>query len=339
MQTYLLHGAEDIRLTDKPEPELEADHVLVESKFTGICGSDIHYYKHGYCGRFIPKRPFALGHEFSGIVRNVGSDVQRVRPGDNVAVDPSMPCGACGHCRSGHYNRCTAMKFLGSASCDPHIDGGLGQFVAIPAANCHVLPEGISLSQASLLEPLSVALHAVRHVKDIAGAKVLITGGGPIGQLVLRVVQAFGALHTSVSDVDSFARDFAMESGAHAVINPLDTDAWKDSDGYDIILEASGAPAALAASLEVIRRGGTLVQIGSLPEDVTLPANLIMTKELTVKGSFRYAHVFETAIALVAGGQLNLDGIISKTYSFEEVPQAMQHALSKDHVVKVQVAL
>ncbi|MDA1044606.1 MAG: zinc-binding dehydrogenase, partial [Verrucomicrobia bacterium] len=184
-----------------------------------------------------------------------------------------------------------------------------------------------------------VALHAARQVKNIAGATVLITGGGPIGQLVLRVVQTFGALHISVSDVDKFARDFAMESGAHAVINPLEKDAWKDSGGYDIVFEASGAPAAMAASLEVIRRGGALVQIGSLPEDVTLPANLIMTKELTVKGSFRYANVFETAIALVAGGKLDLDGIISRTYSFDKVPEAMKHALSKDRVVKVQVAL
>jgi L-idonate 5-dehydrogenase len=339
MKAYLLHGAEDIRLADRPHPEPETGQVVIETRFTGICGSDIHYYKHGYCGRFIPKRPFALGHEISGVVSAVGSEVQELHVGDEVAIDPSMPCGQCEHCLGDHYNLCTAMKFLGSASCDPHMDGGQGQFVVVPAKNCHVLPQGISLSQASLLEPLCVAMHAVKQVSNIEGASVLITGGGPIGQLALRVAQAFGAVRVSLSDIDAFAREFAMQSGAHAVINPLDKNAWDGNEGYDLVFEASGAPAAMGAGLEIIKRGGTLVQIGSMPEEVTIPANLIMTKELRVQGSFRYANVFEPAIAMVAAGQLNLDGIISETYGFDEIPEAMKRALHKDRVVKVQVAI
>lgn len=113
MKTYLLYGPKDIRLADRPVPTLEAGEVLVEIKFTGICGSDLHYFNHGFCGRFVPKRPFALGHEFSGIVREVGSNVQGLSTGDEIAVDPSMPCGSCNHCRSGHYNLCFNMKFLG----------------------------------------------------------------------------------------------------------------------------------------------------------------------------------------------------------------------------------
>jgi 2-desacetyl-2-hydroxyethyl bacteriochlorophyllide A dehydrogenase len=338
MKTYLLYGAKDIRLDEKSTPEPGAGQVLLAPKFTGICGSDVHYYQHGYCGRFVPKRPFALGHEFSGVICGMGPDVQGLSVGDEVVVDPSMPCGSCRHCRSGQYNLCQAMKYFGSASCDPHIDGSLAQYVTAPAANCHILPAGISLSQAALLEPLCVAMHAVRQAKEIAGASVLITGGGPIGQLILRVVRAFGALKVAVSDVDEYARAFALKSGADAVINPLEEGAWKSCDGYDVVFEASGVPSALANGLEMAHRGGSVVLVGTLPETFPIPGNLIMNRQLQVLGSFRFANVFEKALAMVAAGIINLDGIVTATYGFAEVPQAMQRALSKDRVIKVQVA-
>jgi len=339
MKTYLLYGPKDIRLAEKPAPNPEAGQVLVEIKFTGICGSDLHYFNHGFCGRFVPKRPFALGHEFSGIVREVGSNVQSLSIGDEIAVDPSMPCGSCNHCRSGHYNLCLNMKFFGSASCDPHIDGSMGEFVAVPSSNCYVLPKGIDLAQASLLEPLSVAMHAVRQVGNISGKSVLITGGGPIGQLILRVARAFGAYRVTMSDVNAFARDFALASGANAAINPVDENAWQANGHYDVIIEASGVPSALSNGLEVVRRGGTVVLVGTLPELFSLPGNLIMSKELKLFGSFRFAHVFQDAINMVAAGQINLDGIVTDIYGFDDVPIAMEKALAKDHVMKVQIAV
>jgi len=339
MKTYLLYGPKDIRLAEKPAPNPEAGQVLVEIKFTGICGSDLHYFNHGFCGRFVPKRPFALGHEFSGIVREVGSNVQSLSIGDEIAVDPSMPCGSCNHCRSGHYNLCLNMKFFGSASCDPHIDGSMGEFVAVPSSNCYVLPKGIDLAQASLLEPLSVAMHAVRQVGNISGKSVLITGGGPIGQLILRVARAFGAYRVTMSDVNAFARDFALASGANAAINPVDENAWQAYGHYDVVIEASGVPSALSNGLEVVRRGGTVVLVGTLPELFSLPGNLIMSKELKLFGSFRFAHVFQDAINMVAAGQINLDGIVTDIYGFDDVPIAMEKALAKDHVMKVQIAV
>jgi 2-desacetyl-2-hydroxyethyl bacteriochlorophyllide A dehydrogenase len=339
VKTYLLYGPKDIRLADRPVPTLEAGEVLVEIKFTGICGSDLHYFNHGFCGRFVPKRPFTLGHEFSGIVRDVGSNVQDLSAGDEIAVDPSMPCGSCNHCRSGHYNLCLYMKFFGSASCDPHIDGSMGQYVVVPSSNCYVLPRGINLSQASLLEPLSVAMHAVRQVGDISGKSVLITGGGPIGQLILRVARALGAYRVTMSDVNAFARDFALASGANAAINPVDEKVWQANEHYDVVIEASGVPSALSNGLEVVRRGGTVVLVGTLPELFSLPGNLIMSKELKLFGSFRFAHVFQDALNMVAAGQINLDGIVTDIYGFDDVPIAMEKALAKENVIKVQIAV
>jgi 2-desacetyl-2-hydroxyethyl bacteriochlorophyllide A dehydrogenase len=231
------------------------------------------------------------------------------------------------------------MKFFGSASCDPHIDGSMGEFVAVPSSNCYVLPKGIDLAQASLLEPLSVAMHAVRQVGNISGKSVLITGGGPIGQLILRVARAFGAYRVTMSDVNAFARDFALASGANAAINPVDENAWQANGHYDVVIEASGVPSALSNGLEVVRRGGTVVLVGTLPELFSLPGNLIMSKELKLFGSFRFAHVFQDAINMVAAGQINLDGIVTDIYGFDDVPIAMEKALAKDHVMKVQIAV
>lgn len=339
MKTYLLYGAKDIRLTEKSIPQPGSGEVLIEPKFIGICGSDVHYFQHGYCGNFVPKRPFALGHEFTGVIHSTGSNVQGLKVGDEVAIDPSMPCGSCKHCRSGHYNLCLSMRYFGSASCDPHIDGAMGQYVVVPAANCYVLPAGMSMEQASLLEPLCVAMHAVKQVDQIAGTSILITGGGPIGQLILRVVRAFGAYNVTVSDVNEFAREFSLKSGANNVVNPLEENAWKSFNGFDVVFEASGVPSALANGIQLARRGGSVVLVGTLPDSFSIPGNLIMNRELKLLGSFRFANVFEDAMNMVAEGIINLDGIFTDSYSFDNIPQAMQRALDKDKVMKVQIAI
>lgn len=339
MKTFLLYGKKDIRVFEKSIPEPGAEEVLVMPKFTGICGSDVHYFQHGYCGNFFPKQPFALGHEFAGVVHRLGSNVKGFTVGDEVAVDPSMPCGNCKHCKTGHYNLCLSMRYFGSASCDPHIDGSMGQYIVAPAKNCYILPVGITMAQASLLEPLCVAMHAVKQVKQIAGTSILITGGGPIGQLILRVVRAFGAHHITVSDVNEYARNFSMKSGADQVVNPLDENAWENLKNIDVVFEASGVPSALSNGIQVTRRGGSLVLVGTLPENFSIPGNLIMSKELKLYGSFRFANVFEDAMNMVAAGIINLDGIVTATYCFEDIPLAMQRALDKNEVIKVQIAL
>lgn len=338
MKAYLLHGALDIRAEERPDPEPMPGMVVVEPRFTGICGSDLHYFRHGYCGKFVPKRPFALGHEFSGVIRSIGSGVTGLTPGDEVAIDPSMPCGTCGHCRTGRYNLCAYMRYFGSASCDPHLDGSMARLVAAPARNCHRLPPGIGLAEASLLEPLSVAMHAVRQCGHPAGKRILITGGGPIGQLILRVLRAFGALDITVSDPDPFARQFALQSGADRILDPTAPDAWSTIAPFDICFEAAGSPVALSNAILATNRGATVVLVGTLPEEVSLPANLIMNRELNLRGSFRFANVFEEAMHLVAAGIIRLDGLVTHVHPFDEIPQAMELANARQNVMKIQIA-
>ena len=338
MKTFQLFGPKDIRLVEKAVPVPDAHEVLVRPVFTGICGSDIHYFRHGYCGQYKPLYPFALGHEFAGVVERVGQQVQGLAVGDRVAVDPSMPCGTCHHCRSGQYNLCLSMRYFGSASCHPHIDGSMSQFVVVPAVNCYVLPPQMPMEHAALLEPLCVALHAVRQAGHVSGKSVFIAGGGPIGQLILRVLKAFGTYSITVSDVDAFARGFALKSGASAVVDPLVESEWKGMADFDVAFEASGNPAALSNALHVVKRGGDVVLVGTLPETFSISGNVIMNRQLRLLGSFRFAHVFEEALKLVASGIIELDGIVTATFSFDDIPLAFQQALEKNGHMKIQIA-
>ena len=342
MRAFILHGKEDLRLGDLPSPTPQPGQVLVRVQRVGICGSDVHYFSHGRAGAFVPKRPFALGHEFAGEIAALGEGVTDLPLDTRVTVDPSQPCGQCRHCRSGRYNLCENMRYFGSASCDPHLDGGFAELVAVPARNCHRMPAGMSWGEAAMLEPLAVALHAAKRAGDVAGKTVCIAGGGAIGQLLALTVRAFGATQVTLSDLAAFPRRFALEQGADAALDPSDPASEQQAldlsgGGFDFVFEAAGSPKALAQALKVVRRGGTVIQVGTLPAEVPIPANLIMAKELTVVGSFRFAHVFPIALQLAGSRRINVAPLISQTFPFLDSPQAMAQAVAKDNVIKVQI--
>lgn len=334
MRAFILHGKQDLRRGELTTPAAEPGQVLVRVRRVGICGSDVHYFSHGRVGNFVPKRPFALGHEFAGEVAELGAGVSGFSPGDRVVIDPSQPCGHCQHCRSGRYNLCENMRYFGSASCDPHLDGGFAEFVAVPARNCHLMPEAMTWGEAAMLEPLSVALHATQRAGNLAGTSVYVAGGGAIGQLITLAARAFGAAHVTLGDLAEFPRRFAIEQGADAAINPADADS---DQNFDIVFEAAGSTHALIHGLKAVRRGGIIVQVGTLPPEVPIPANLIMSKELTVTGSFRFAHVFPMALQFAASRRINVVPLISQTFPFDETPQAMALAVSKQGVIKIQI--
>lgn len=343
MKAYQLHGPRDIRPAEMENPQPGPGEVRVRVARAGICGSDVHYYLHGRAGDFVMKRPFVLGHEFAGEVAEVGEGVRDLEPGMRVAVDPSQACGECRFCRKGRYNLCEDMRYFGSASRDPHIDGAFAEYIVAPALNCHPVPDGMSFGEAAMLEPLSVSLHAVKRAGDVVGARVLIMGGGPIGQLAALSARALGAAQIVLNDLDAFPRQFALENGVDAVLDAADPEAaGRAADlapgGFDVAIEATGASQALAFAIEAVARGGTIIQVGTLQSDAVLPANLIMAKELAVLGSFRFAHIFPVALQLVAAGKIDVVPLITRTYPFSELPEGMELASSKDQVIKVQVA-
>lgn len=342
MKAFLLHGAKDLRAQDIDMPAVFPGHVLLRVRRAGICGSDIHYYAHGKIGNFIPKRPFVLGHEFAGDVVSVGDGVSAAMAGQRVTVDPSMPCGGCKFCRGGRYNLCRDMRFYGSASCDPHIDGGFAEYVVAPARNCLAIPDHLGWGEAAMIEPLSVAVHAARRAGDLAGRRVLVTGGGAIGQLLALVARAFGAAQVVVSDIAAFPRALAVTLGAEAALDAgeLDFDARAVSlsqGGFDFVFEASGSAKALDQAIAAAERGATIVQVGTLPTPVTAQLNSVMAKELNLIGSFRFANVFATALDLAATGRVNLAALISAVLPLPDMQRAMDLAIGKIEVVKVQV--
>lgn len=342
MKAFFLHGRQDLRLAEVEVPKADAGQVVLRVRRAGICGSDIHYYSHGRVGSFVPKRPFVLGHEFAGEIVQIGDGVSTQLLGRRVTVDPSMPCGNCGYCRAGRYNLCGSMRFFGSASCDPHIDGGFEEYVSVPASNCLPLADTMSWGEAAMIEPLSVAVHAVQRAGSVSGRAVLVTGGGPIGQLVALVVRTFGASKVVLSDLAEFPRSLAVKQGADAAVDANDPHFTGIADevsngGFDFVFEAAGSAQALAQGLSVVRRGGTIIQVGTLPAEVTLPANVIMARELNLIGSFRFANVFPISLDLVGSRRIDLTPLISAVLPLDAMPEAMARAVGKQGVIKVQV--
>jgi len=345
MLAGVLHGAKDIRLNQVAPPELRPGMVLLRVRQAGICGSDMHYFEHGYCAAFVPTRPFILGHEFTADVAAAAADVKAPAVGARVTVNPARACGFCEHCKAGRGNLCRQTIMLGSASTNPPTDGAFAEFVTVRADQCHVLPPGLDDGLGAMMEPFAVALHAVKRAGTVSGKKVLVTGGGPIGLLVLITARAFGAAPAMLSDIVASRRDTALKLGADAALDPMaatlgDQVRELTGDGFDVVFEASGAPPALRQAFSLVRPGGTIVQIGTLgTDDIPLPANQVMTREIQFIGSFRYGNVFGEAIRLAASGRVNLEPLISQVFPLAELPQAMQRAFAKDSVMKIQISV
>ena len=329
MQAFYLHGACDMRPAEIDQPRPGPDEVLIQVRATGICGSDLHYYTHGKNGDFVPERPFILGHESAGEIVGSGSFAATLPLGSRVAIDPSHPCRNCAHCHAGTYNLCPHMRYFGSAACSPPQDGSFREYVQVRAENCHLIPEAVDYREAALLEPVAIALHGIGQAQPIAGRRLLITGAGPIGQLIGLVARHYGAAHLAVSDIRGDALDLAAALWADQPLRADDTDALTSAadTGFDAVIEASGAPAALAAAYEYCRAGGTIVQLGVQPGPVELPVNLIMSKELTLRGSFRFAHVFAAALDLLARRQLDITPLISARFDFADLLAGFDAAL------------
>lgn len=333
MKAFYLHSNKDIRAAEVDLPSIGAGEVLVAVERIGICGSDIEYYHHFKCGAFVPHSPFILGHEFAGKVAKLGPDAtvsgngQTLKEGTPVAVDPSLPCGRCEFCHSGRYNLCSNMKFLGSAAADPHIDGAMREYIAMPARNCYVLPEGVSLAEGALLEPLSIALHAASRAGSVAGLTALVSGAGTIGRLMAMVLHAFGSPFVGVSDPIEDRRDAALKGGANVAFDPAAADYSEQvrracSGGFDLIFEASGVAPAVRSAIHAARRGGTIVQIGTISREIELPANLIMVKELDYRGSFRTAHEYGVGLELVAAKRIDVMSLLTHEFGFDDVERA-----------------
>ena len=332
----VIHGPDDLRVAELPVPEPGPGQALVAVRYGGVCGSDLHYWKHGGVGDFRLREPMLLGHEVVGTVVGYGTPSPASPPaGTAVAVHPATPCGACPECGDGRRNVCRDVRYLGSAARFPHVQGGFAARVVVPAGQLRPLPQGLALRRAALAEPLSVALHAVRRAGDMTGRHVLVTGAGPIGGLVFAAARVAGAARVTVTDLLPTALEYARVAGADTVVRADDPDDAGWPCEVDVAVEASGVAAGLDTCLRLVRRGGVVVQLGMLPPGPSpFAGNLVVSREIELRGAFRFDTEFDEALRLLAA-EPSFDGLVSAVVPVREAESAFALAADRSRSCKV----
>jgi L-idonate 5-dehydrogenase len=260
MLAAVLHEPKLLRIDEVDVPQPQPGQVQIRVRAGGICGSDLSYYFKGKSGDFAVREPFVLGHEVAGEVAALGEGVSGLRVGQRVAVNPGLNCGECRFCVKGMTNHCLNMRFMGSASTFPHMQGMFRQYIAVAARQCVPVPDALDFAQASMAEPLAVALHALRHAGSLVGAHVLVIGCGPIGCILLSVARRAGAHRLVALDLAEKALQMAATLGADQTVLATDqaqVEAWSQARGtFDVVIEASGSAAGLDTALRAARAGG-----------------------------------------------------------------------------------
>ncbi|KAF2268210.1 GroES-like protein [Lojkania enalia] len=328
--SFVLQSPGKVSYEDRPIPELSSPYdVLVKPKWTGICGSDVHYWVHGRIGPFVVESPMVLGHESSGIVVAVGEKVKSLRVGDRVAMEPGVPCRRCVRCKEGKYNLCADMAFAAT----PPFDGTLAGYYSLPEDYCYVLPEKMNLEEGALIEPTAVAVHITRQAGIKPGDQVVVFGAGPVGLLCCAVAKAYGAKKVVTVDINEERLNFALKYAATHSFKSQKVSAEENGQkiveecglglGADIIIDATGAEPCIQTAIHALRMGGTFVQGGMGKPDITFPIMAMCTKELNVKGSFRYGPGdYQTAVDLVAGGRISVKELVTGKVKFGDAEQA-----------------
>lgn len=336
MKVAVMTGIGKMDFVERDIPEPKTDEALVKIEYVGVCGSDLHYYENGRISDFVVKPPFVLGHESGGVVVEVGSGVKHLKPGDRVALEPGKTCGHCEFCRTGRYNLCPEVIFFAT----PPVDGVFQEYAAHEAALCFKLPEKVGTLEGALIEPLAVGFHAAMTGGARIGQTALVTGSGCIGLVSMLALKAQGVSRVYITDVVSKRLEKAASLGAEEAINAAERDLLKiiaeREGGLDLVIETTGTDAAAAQGISALKKGGTMVFVGySKTGSMTLPMGMALDKELTLKTIFRYRHIYPLAIDAVARGAVDIKGIVTNVFDFDDIQNAMDRSVhDKAEIVK-----
>lgn len=327
-----LHAAGDARVAPFNLREGAAGETLLDVAAVGLCGSDLHYYKDGGIGSAVISTPFVPGHEFSGWLTEDLPELG-LRRGALVAVDPNQACGCCEHCRSGHPNLCPEVVFIGAP---PH-DGAMTERIWVPKSQIVAVPESFSPSDAVMLEPLGVAIHAVDLARPRLLERAALIGCGPIGLLILQVLRTAGASEILACDPQPHRRELALRLGASKVgASVADIGEWTRGEGLPLVIEATNAPEGFRDAIRAARIGGRVVLVGIPDGDsYVIPAAEARRRGLNIKFSRRMGHVYPRAIALVEAGKVDVEAVVSHRFPLSEGPAAFRrHAANEAGMVK-----
>jgi L-iditol 2-dehydrogenase len=342
MKVAIMQGIGKMGYEERDIPRPKTGEVLIKLEYVGICGSDLHYYESGAIGNYIVKPPFVLGHEPGGTVVEVGDGVRGLKVGDRVALEPGKTCGHCEFCRKGEYNLCPDVIFFAT----PPVDGVFQEYAAHESALCFKLPDNVSTLEGALIEPLAVGFHAANQGGARAGQTAVVMGAGCIGLVSMMALKA-GGVRVYVADVMQNRIDKAMELGADGVINAKEQDVTRavleltGGSGCDLAIETAGTEITTRQTIAFSKKGATIVLVGySKTGEMTLPMSLALDKELTFKTVFRYRHIYPMAIDAVASGRVNLKGIVTDVFDFDDLQNAMDKSIAdKANIVKAVVKI
>jgi L-iditol 2-dehydrogenase len=344
-----LHGPADLRIESMPHPGPPPEgKALLKIAAVGVCGSDLHTFRHARIGDTRLEGPLILGHEFAGVVEEVGpgsmdGNFQPLAPGTRVAVDPAQPCGRCLPCEQGNPNLCEHLHFCGLWP-----DGGaLCQWMHMPARCCFPLPPEIDNASAVMLEPLGVAIHTVDLAKICVGHQVAILGAGPIGLCILQLVRLAGADRIYVTDKFPWRLELARRLGATEVFNCGDVNSVEavrdatDGCGVNVAIEAAWCDGSLDQAAEMLGMGGRLMVVGISSEDrITLRHSTARRKGLSIVMVRRMKHTYPRAIRLAEQGRVNLGSLVTHRFPLERTAEAFAVSADyRDRVVKSLILL
>jgi L-iditol 2-dehydrogenase len=313
---------------DIPVPK--ADEVLIKMKANGICGSDIHFYREGRLGNFIVEEPYVPGHESSGIIEAVGSEVRGFAVGDHVVIEPGISCGTCNYCKSGRYNLCPDVIFLSA----PPVNGTFCDYISIRHDMVFHIPKTLSFEEAAMVEPVAVGIHAVNRARFNNGDTAVILGAGPIGLLTAQAFKAAGGGKVICVDFNEARLALAKKIGIDMVALPTDTGI----EG-NVVFETAGSNKATAATVHYCLPGGCVVQVG-WPGGNIVDMNIaaFIEKELDYVAVHRYVNAYPTAIQWLSDRRINVKDLITNTFTFNDIAEAFEFTSSHpDKVVKTVV--
>jgi len=328
MREALLTAPGRIEHRDKPwDKELSPGEVRIRIASVGICGSDIHYFRHGGIGEQRVQYPFRMGHECSGTIEAVNDPESILNVSDKVAIDPLVSCGTCFQCESGRLHTCLNQVFLGSPG---QLSGALAEYLDLPSANCFKIPQKMSSAEGVMVEPLSIAIHAARFLNKRDLKTVGIIGCGPIGLCVLEICKLLGAGEIYATDKLNYRVDLAKERGAQYAANPLHKDIAADINslspqGCSAVFECAGEQDAMDQGLELLQPGGILLQIG-IPQTISfkIDPHLCRRKEIRIQNVRRQNNSIREAIDYINTKQVHVGHMITHQFDFDYVQEAFE---------------
>ena len=316
MKALVLTEYGRLEYKDVPDPKPGPGEVLLRVKACAICGSDVHGFD-GSSGRRIP--PVIMGHEAAGEIAETGAGVERFRVGDRVTFDSTLYCRECGPCAKGRINLCENRRVFGVSCEDYSKDGAMAEFIAVPEYILYRLPESVSFEEASVLEPLTIALHAIGRTRLHAGDSVAVVGCGTIGQLIIKSLGIMGCGMVVAVDVDDTKLQMALRNGADNIVNSGKDDVGRrimeltNEEGADAAFEAVGLSDTVGYAIAGLKKGGELTLVGNVQKTVDFPLQYVVTSEIRINASCASAGEYAAALKLVDSGKIGLKDMISET--------------------------